>query len=142
MNGEKNLDILLNSINPHLNDGEFVFCTLDEKSYRDLELEPLSMFRETEGISVVIDKKVADELSIPYSHVWSLITCLIHSDLTAVGFLAVITHKLAEAGISVNAISAYYHDYLFVPVEKAQSALNLLKKLGKHVCSTRHSPLL
>ena len=131
MDGEKDINILCNEISPHLYEGEFVFCTLDEKAYHELELKPLSIFREAEGISIIIDRKAADELSIPYSHVWSLITCSVHSDLTALGFLAVITGKMAEAGISVNVVSAYYHDHLFVPVGKAGNALNLLKKLSK-----------
>ncbi len=128
---KKDLDILCNSINPHLHDGEFVFCTLDEKSHHELELNPLSIFRESEGISIVIDKKAADKLSLSYSHVWSLITCSVHSDLTAIGFLDVITRKLAEAGISVNVVSAYHHDHLFVPVKEARKSLKLLKMLGK-----------
>jgi hypothetical protein len=51
----------------------------------------------------------------------------VHSALTAVGFLAAITTRLAEAGISVNAVSAYYHDHLFVPWERREEAMEVLK---------------
>jgi hypothetical protein len=47
-----------------------------------------------------------------------------------VGFLAAITASLAEAGISVNAVSAFYHDHLFVPVERAEDAKLLLQRLA------------
>ena len=51
------------------------------------------------------------------------------SDLSAVGFLSKITSKLAENAVSVNAISAYHHDHIFVPKESANKAVQLLKKL-------------
>ena len=47
------------------------------------------------------------------------------------GFLAKITEKLAGAKISVNAVSAYYHDHLFVSKEKAGLAMKKLKELQK-----------
>ena len=59
-----------------------------------------------------------------------MITLTIHSDLSAVGFLARITDKLAKAGISVNVCSGYYHDHLFVPIEKANNAIDILKRLS------------
>ncbi|HUI76634.1 MAG TPA: ACT domain-containing protein [Bryobacteraceae bacterium] len=47
----------------------------------------------------------------------------------AVGLLARITAQLAEHGISVNAVSAYYHDHLFIPEDRAEEAVGLLKEL-------------
>jgi hypothetical protein len=45
------------------------------------------------------------------------------SSLNAVGLIAAIAGRLAHAGISVNAVSAYFHDYLFVPTDKADEAM-------------------
>ena len=81
-------------------------------------------------IFLILDKESADKKNIYYNEVWSLITLNINSDLNAVGFLAVISKKLAEAGISLNAVSAYYHDHLFVPFNKSKEALKLLKELS------------
>jgi len=50
--------------------------------------------------------------------------------LEAVGFLAAITARLAEAGISVNPVSAFYHDHLFVPHNRADEALARLKEMS------------
>ncbi|MGC8878761.1 MAG: ACT domain-containing protein [Anaerolineae bacterium] len=36
----------------------------------------------------------------------------VHSSLSAVGSLAETTGTLARAGISVNPVTAYYHDHL------------------------------
>ncbi|RVD48425.1 ACT domain-containing protein, partial [Mesorhizobium sp. M2D.F.Ca.ET.140.01.1.1] len=58
-----------------------------------------------------------------------MITLNIHSSLEAVGFLAAITTRLAAAGMSVNPVSAFYHDHLFVPAERAEEAMAILAKL-------------
>lgn len=59
-----------------------------------------------------------------------MISLMAHSSLDAVGFLAAITAKLAAAGISVNPVSAFYHDHLFVPFDKAEMAMNLLSEFS------------
>jgi hypothetical protein len=40
------------------------------------------------------------------------------------------TARLADAGIGVNAVSAFYHDHLFVPEDRADEALTLLQKMS------------
>ncbi len=122
MAGIKNLKLLLKSIKPKLAKGEFVFCTVKEVS----NLNPVLVFREEEGITVVVEKKTADENSLKYNSTWALITLATNSDLEAVGFLAAITKKLAEAKIPVNAVSAFYHDHLLVPYQKRERAMELL----------------
>ena len=57
-----------------------------------------------------------------------MISLTVHSSLDAVGFLAAITTKLAQSGISVNPVSAFYHDHLFVPVNRADEAVSLLRE--------------
>lgn len=131
MDGIKDLDKLLKGMKPGLVSKEFVFSTISESQFNRLKLNPLLIFKETEGITVIIERKIAEKNSLPYSNVWKLITLTIHSDLSAVGFLARITDKLAKAGISVNVVSACYHDHLFVPVEKADETIEILKKLSE-----------
>ncbi|MCX6774133.1 MAG: ACT domain-containing protein [Candidatus Micrarchaeota archaeon] len=130
MAGIKNLDNLLKKMNPKLASGEFIFSTISGIKLKRLKLDPLLVFKEEEGITVVIERKIAERNSLHYSGIWKLITLTVHSDLSAIGFLARITERLAEAGISVNAVSAYYHDHLFVPIEKADEAMAILKKLS------------
>ncbi|RVA88555.1 ACT domain-containing protein, partial [Mesorhizobium sp. M7A.F.Ca.CA.004.02.1.1] len=59
-----------------------------------------------------------------------MVTLNIHSSLEAVGFLAAITTRLAAAGMGVNPVSAFYHDHLFVPADRAEEALELLVGLA------------
>ena len=87
-------------------------------------------FKEAEGETFITKEDVALANNKRFNDVWALITLNVHSDLKAIGFLAAITNKLAEAGISVNAISAYYHDHLFVPWDKRMEAMNILKSFS------------
>ena len=116
-------------MSPKLIDADYVFCTISEKRLSELKMSPILIFKEEEGVTIIVEKEIADNNSLTYSRVWTLITLTVHSDLSTVGFLALITEKLAKFGISVNVISAYYHDHLFVPKEKAEEALLLLNEL-------------
>jgi hypothetical protein len=130
MPGEMNLDRLLREMKPELNAGQYVFCTLNSKDDLDT-LKPLSMFREREGVTVVLPKEQADKLSLSYSSVSAWITLTVHSALEAVGLTAVVSQNLAKAGISCNIIAGYYHDHLFVPVHEAERALVILQNISK-----------
>lgn len=126
--GETDLAILLRSMQPILQDGEYVFCTLPEGSFRDLPhtLDPIGLFRETEGLTLILSQQQAEAANLPYTSIHRLITLSIYSSLEAVGFLAAITHQLAAHQISVNPVSAYYHDHLFVPAAHAEQVMELL----------------
>ncbi len=129
MSGETNLQSLHANMQPDLLEGEFVFCSVSPKAFDQLRIHPIGWFREAEGITLIIERSIADEEGLNYEFVSRMITLNIHSSLEAVGFLAAITGKLAGAGISVNTVSAYYHDHLFVPTDKARAALRLLEEL-------------
>lgn len=132
--GETDLDTLLKSMNPILQDGEYVFCSINaqDRDSRDwISLEPISFFREVEGLTLVLRREVAEQANLPYGATFRMITLSVHSSLEAVGFLATITGKLAKSGISVNPISAYYHDHLFVPTARALAVMELLREFSR-----------
>ena len=126
MTGERDLHALLKGMKPEMQDGIFVFCAIDEGTVIPAALRPQLMFREREATTIVVRREDAESLGLPSQFASRLITLSVHSSLEAVGFLAVITARLAEAGISVNAVSAFYHDHLFVPEHRADEALALL----------------
>ena len=41
------------------------------------------------------------------------------------------TQVLAQADISVNVVSAFYHDHLFIPEHRAVEALQILSALSE-----------
>ncbi len=127
MVGETDLDILLKSMNPILHPEEYVFCTINHGNSNYLALDPVCIFKEAEGLTLILKRETADLNNFSYSSVFCMITLSIHSSLEAVGFLAAIASKLAEFGISVNPVSAYYHDHLFIPIAQTDLTMKLLK---------------
>jgi hypothetical protein len=131
MPGERNLKTLLRNMTPEMHEGVFVFCSMSEDREIPATLKPLHIFRDRDGTAFIIRREEAEAAGLPYQFASRLITLTVHSSLEAVGFLAAITGRLAEAGISVNAVSAFYHDYLFVPEHRAEEALHHLKNVSK-----------
>ncbi|MBW4482351.1 MAG: ACT domain-containing protein [Tildeniella torsiva UHER 1998/13D] len=130
MAGETNLNQLLTSMQPVLMEGDYVFCSIPQGMGYGAALNPVGCFKEEEGLTLILPRQQAEAASLPYSAVFALITLSVHSSLEAVGFLAAIATKLASHGISVNPVSAFYHDHLFVPVAQAETAIALLHKLA------------
>lgn len=129
MSSARDLQFLLENIEPRHVPGEFVFSSVNLETLRAFKDIPLLTFKEPEGVTIVVSKEVADMHSLSYDNTWGLITLAVHSDLESIGFLAAVTNALANSGISVNAVSAYYHDHLFVPYSKVYDALTLLEEL-------------
>ena len=125
--GEKDLQTLLKEMQPILDDEEMVICSLAPKVAEDYMSLAQGYYVEREGVTVIISKHLADLNGLPYEYVFRRISLMVHSSLDAVGFLARITEVLAAQGISVNAISAYYHDYLYIRSDQAETALKTLK---------------
>jgi len=130
--GETDLSKLLASLAPHLMDGDFVFCTIQDAKYGDFaQLLPIASFREAEGLTLLIAKENADKAGFNYESIFKGITLNVHSSLEAVGLTAAVSSKLAERGISANVIAAYYHDHIFVLAEKADAALSALNEFSR-----------
>jgi hypothetical protein len=134
MSGETDLNKLIGTMQPVLSELEYVFASLDKDSPISLALlQPLGMFYEKEGLTVIVLKTHADALEIAYQGAFQCITLNVHSSLDAVGLTAAVSGALTRQGISANVVAAYYHDHIFVPTEKAAQALCCLKDLAENV---------
>ncbi|WP_426418610.1 ACT domain-containing protein [Bradyrhizobium genosp. A] len=131
MTPERDLAALLRHMKPELRPGIFVFCTIAPNERIPAALNPLLTFREQEGTTLVILREEAEATGLSYAFASRLITLTVHSALDAVGFLAATTARLAAAGISVNAVSAFHHDHLFVPANRADGAMVLLRTMSE-----------
>jgi len=131
MSGELNLSTLLASMSPELIPDEYVFVTTKINDENKVSFPYLMEFHEKEGATFIVKKTIAEQSNFEFSYPCRLITLNIYSSLEAVGFLAEITRALASEKISVNAVSAFYHDHIFVPTEKAERALEILQSFSK-----------
>ncbi len=128
MAGERNLDVLIASMEPVVRDGRYVFVTVDTATAAMLPAE--IVVRETEGVTVVVAQAEADARGLPYDFVAGWITLQVHSALDAVGLTAAFAAALAEHGISANVVAGYYHDHLLVPIDDVDLAVIALEDLA------------
>jgi len=110
-----------------LNDGDYVFCSIP--TLIDVK-EIIALFKETEGITIILKKQTADDLGLEYSYIAAWITLTVHSSLEATGLTASFATALATEGISCNVVAAYYHDHIFVDKKDANKAMEALRDLS------------
>jgi uncharacterized protein len=117
---------LLRSLEPVLQPGVYVFASVAPG--RDVTaLEPLATFREAEGLSLIVEEGRAREAGLAGIFRAAWITLGVPSDLHAVGLTAAVSAALSRTGISCNVVAAAAHDHLFVPLEDAARALEVLR---------------
>ena len=124
------LETLLAGMQPHLDDGRYVFVTVPA----GVELDPqriVASIREKEGLSVILPEETAQQLGLSAGFVAAWITLTVYSDLEAVGLTAAVSTALAQAGISCNVVAGTQHDHLFVPFDRAREAMAVLHALSR-----------
>ena len=133
--GEKNLPMLLSTLQLSMHPSTFVFLTFPPSVSPPPGLFTQMLFRELEGLTVISTLDSAQEYFLKYTFPCRMITCRVHSSLQAVGFIAELSSRLTQKNISVNPVSGYYHDHLFVPAERGQDALTVLEVMAAHADS-------
>jgi uncharacterized protein len=130
MAGETSLDVLLKNLEPSLQEGDYVFCTVQNINQLDPG-ELLLIFKEKEGITIIVKRDFADCNALTYSSIMAWITLMVHSSLDAVGLTAAFAAALTKEGISCNVMAGFYHDHIFVAKGDAEKAMQALLRLAK-----------
>jgi hypothetical protein len=130
MAGETDLNILLESLEPSLNVGSYVFISLTDIN-EILREDILFEFKEAEGITIILSKDNADKYNLDYEFVASWITLIVHSALDAVGLTAAVSSALTKHNISCNVVAAYYHDHIFVSKKDTKKAMEVLSEFSR-----------
>jgi len=133
MTGIKDIHVLLKTMKPILDKEEYVFATLESRNLNEdiIRLNPIATFLEAEGMTVVITRTTAEKYKLSFDAVFNKITLEVHSSLEAVGLTAAISAALTTNNISANVIAGYYHDHIFVPIDKSALALTALVELTR-----------
>ncbi|NUR22554.1 ACT domain-containing protein [Frateuria sp.] len=128
--GGTELDALLADLRPRLHPvpRRFLFLSHDKAAHR-LD-EALMMFREDEGVTLIVDHDLAGPAPVADRLLWAQITLGVESSLDAVGMMAAVSAALAARGISCNPVSAFLHDHVFVPWDRREDALDALAHLS------------
>jgi hypothetical protein len=126
---ERDLPTLLRNATPSLHPAEFVFCTRPDQLLPN-GLHVHGTFHEAEGLTLIVEQTEAVRHAMEFAFPCRMISLNVHSALDAVGFLAAVMAALAARGISTNAVSAFYHDHLFVPRDRGDEALSILRELA------------
>ncbi|MGW5432401.1 ACT domain-containing protein [Streptomyces sp. NPDC004059] len=129
MTGETDLQTLLSGMRPELNPGRYVY-TMAEGGVPS-GVTPVVTVAEQEGLTLVVPQAEADAAGMAYDYVAGWITLWVHSALAAVGLTAAVSRALADAGLSCNVVAGFHHDHLFVPYDRAEEAVDVLRRLAR-----------
>lgn len=123
---------LIASMEPVLNEGDYVFASVLKLDSIPREMTICEM-KEKEGVTVILSKKDAELLGLPFDYIASWITLNVHSSLEAVGLTAAFSAELAKYNISCNVIAGYNHDHIFVDKKDGEKALNVLRAMSNRI---------
>src|SRR5262249_41401564 len=127
MSGETDLATLLRSLAPALDPVEYGFGVVAPGASLRAPIEPLGLFREAEGMTVIAPVGALAAAGLAPAQGWARITLTVHSSLQAVGLTAAVAQALAAEGISANMVAAYHHDHVFVPWDRRHDAVAALQ---------------
>lgn len=95
--------------------------------------EAFATVDDGEEVTVIVESSDYDPNTpdvIEVQDGWKLLTFDMVLPFELVGFLARVSTVLADAGVSIFAISAYSTDHVLVPEEDVEAAIEQLEELG------------
>lgn len=116
------------ALEPQLHPGRYAFVPLPDGARLDVGAVVASV-REAEGITVVVEERMARDAGWPVAFVAAWISLGLATGLDELGLTAHFSRALADAGIACNTVAGVHHDHLFVPVEQGAAAVELLRGL-------------
>jgi len=126
-------EAMIAGMTPVLDGAAYVFATLapDAANAAAAVAAAIAVFRESEGVSVVVEATAAAGLGLPAGPRMRRIELRVYSDLEGVGLTAAVASALARRSIACNMIAAFHHDHVFVPADRAVEALAVLEALQR-----------
>ena len=131
MSGETDLGRLLAGLDPRLDPREFGYAILPHGTPLPPGFRPIGLFHEDEGLTVIATAADLAASGIPALTGLARLTMMVQSSLEAVGMTAAMATALTSAGISANVVAAYHHDHIFVPWDRRDEAVAVLRRLAQ-----------
>ncbi len=118
---------MIQGMRPELRPGLFVFVASEDLG---LVAQAVGSFREAEGMSLILTVEVAEGAGLPVDMPMRQVTLGVFSALDGVGLTAAVAGALAERGIACNMVAALRHDHAFVPEDRAEEGVEVLRALA------------
>ncbi|WP_037515391.1 ACT domain-containing protein [Sphingomonas sp. PAMC 26621] len=127
---------MLAGMKPVLKEGAYFFCTTNDGTIAAALLRcSVAIFREDEGVAIVLIEDDARQHGFDLSMPMRRIVLEVYSALDGVGLTAGVATALADNGIPCNMIAAYHHDNVFVPASMAERAIRILQDVQREAAS-------
>ncbi|MEJ8562474.1 ACT domain-containing protein [Yoonia sp. GPGPB17] len=124
---------MISNMSPEVQPGEFAFISTQDKDLiAKLLPEAIGTFQEAEGLSLLVPLDLAGEAPLSMK----CITLRVYSSLEGVGLTAAVSSALGEHHIPCNMVAAYNHDHVFIPADKCDQAMAILKALQRRAANT------
>jgi hypothetical protein len=127
MQHNRSLDDVLARLEPALCEDVYVFVSCAAEL---TQCEPFAMVREDGRFSYVVSAADAERIGLDGEFRCRRLELGVDTELALVGLLARITAELALHGIPVNPIAGARRDHLFVPIERANEAFEVLEEVA------------
>lgn len=121
---------MISGMKPELRPGVFLFVTTDDMTLA-AALTPgaIAIFKEDEGLSMIVPVALAEKAGLATNAPMRWITLNVYSSLEAVGLTAAVSNALADQAIPCNMVAAFHHDHVFVPADLCGRAMEVLTAL-------------
>lgn len=125
--GETDLATMLAALAVERRAGSFTYVGLATPSAEQLALASATIV-EDEETTLVVASDIAARHGLPVVGEFAWLTVSVASSLDAVGLTAVLSRRLADAGIPCNVLAGLHHDHLLVPLARADEAIAALQR--------------
>lgn len=118
---------MIAGMDPVLDPGPWVFAAFPPDRAAALAPRAFALIREDEAVTLILPQDVARDAGADVSLPMARITLRVHSALDGVGLTAAVASALAGLGIPCNMVAGYHHDHAFVPADRADEAMAVLR---------------
>jgi hypothetical protein len=121
---------MISGMTPELRQGTYVFITTNDPALvASHSSKAISVFKEDEGVSMVLPVELAEKSMFNVDYPMRCITLNVFSSLEGVGLTAAVSAALGDNGVPCNMVAAFHHDHVFVPSEMCDRAMEILISL-------------